>query len=51
MTKFEKVISLQENEKPEISYTPLEKGLIGIACISFFPAVYFIGKAITSWLS
>ncbi len=29
----------------------LEKWIVGIACLCFFPLVYLIGRAITLWIN
>jgi len=41
----------QDKNTSETSHTQLEKWLIGIACIGFFPLVYLIGRTFVNWFS
>ena len=47
MTKYQKTRLQQE---PPKTYNSLQESLIGIACIGFFPVLYWIGKTLTAWL-
>jgi hypothetical protein len=42
--------SIKQIEEVKIHQNGLQDLFISIACISFFPAVYVIGKTIVSWI-
>lgn len=49
--KEPKLYSTYEKSVLQSIYDKVEKWLIALACLSFFPLIYLLGKAVTKWLN
>lgn len=51
MTKHLNTKTRRADNAPSSPQNPIEEWSISIACISFFPLLYLVGKSIGSWIN